>query len=114
MNREYRMTVYSPDTWAILRITNTETNEIIYKILAGWYGGYLSGDSWKLNSGITSYEYRDNKYIFSGYSGSFYECHEESERLSMTTAGALEYLRKKSSVFLIDVIRINEFAEEFS
>ena len=40
----------TPDSWVVLKIT-AETG-VIYKVLAGWSGGYLDGDSWRLNSGI--------------------------------------------------------------
>lgn len=79
------MSNYTPDVWVVLEIKRG-SNEPIYKVLAGWYGGYLHGDSWKLNSGITKIKKDGNNYIFSGYSGSTYECHKSSERMSGLTA----------------------------
>ena len=52
---------YTPDNWVVLKITNTKrsgntgygrTEQVLYKVLAGWGGGYLDGDSWRMNSGI--------------------------------------------------------------
>ena len=44
------MSVYQPDNWIIVELPNNTG----YKILAGWSGGYLHGNSWRLNSGIKS------------------------------------------------------------
>lgn len=49
------MSVYVPDVWVIVKITFADEAPI-YKILAGWYGGFAGSNSWKLSSGITSIE----------------------------------------------------------
>ena len=41
-----------PERWVVVDIT--VDGESTKKVFAGWYGGYLDGDSWKLNSGIAS------------------------------------------------------------
>lgn len=75
--------MYYPDTWCILHRRNTETNEDIIKVFAGFYGGYASGASWKLSSGTVSIEeitparqgtaYKNSQgYEFKQYSGSSY------------------------------------------
>jgi hypothetical protein len=68
---------YNPDKWVGVKITSANTPPI-YKIFACWYGGYLSGDSWKLNSGITKATLNDNRYYFEGASGSVYVCNNDS------------------------------------
>jgi len=68
---------YNPDKWVVVKITSANT-PTIYKIFACWYGGYLSGDSWKLNSGITKATLNDNRYYFEGASGSVYVCNNDS------------------------------------
>jgi len=45
------MSEYNPDSWVIIKITVPD-QKTIYKVLGGWSGGYLDGDSWQLNSGI--------------------------------------------------------------
>ena len=75
---------YRPDRWVMLKISNDK--ETIYKILAGWSGGYLDGDSWKLNSGCTSVEEDGDYYVFSGYSGSTYTCHKNGYGLTGMTS----------------------------
>ena len=72
---------YCPDKWVMLRFTHK--GQDVYKILASFYGGYLDGDSWKLNSGVTKVEQDDKYYYFHGSSGSVYACHKESYGMSM-------------------------------
>ena len=64
---------YYPDKWVVVKITKEDAS-CVYKVFACWYGGYLNGDSWKLNSGITSVTFNQNVYAFNGLSGSVYYC----------------------------------------
>jgi hypothetical protein len=67
------MSDYTPDRWVIIRIT-TDT-ERLYKVFASWSGGYTGSDSWKMNSGITQANLVDDRWEFTGYSGSVYSCY---------------------------------------
>jgi len=62
-----------PQQWVILKLPDNE-----YKVFGTWRGGYLDGDSWKLNSGIKKVEQDNDFYYFIGYSGSCYKCHKKS------------------------------------
>jgi hypothetical protein len=74
------MSYYTPDRWVMLEITGKETTR---KIFAGWYGGFVGSDSWRLNSGITNIRVDDSgHYEFEGYSGSTYHCHVNSHGMS--------------------------------
>jgi len=64
-----------PDKWVVIKIGEESP---VYKVFASWYGGYLDGDSWKMNSGITKIEETDKSFLFHGYSGSIYECNKNS------------------------------------
>ena len=64
-----------PDGWVILKITNKE--QIHHKVFATWVGGYLNGDAWKINSGITKLEEEGDYYYFYGHSGSCYKCRKD-------------------------------------
>jgi hypothetical protein len=65
----------TPDRWLII---DCEGNGL-YKVFATWHGGYLDGDSWRLNSGIDGDVEVDGDYLlFKGYSGSVYKCHKDS------------------------------------
>lgn len=63
-----------PEAWQLLRIHDSLKDTITYKVFAAWRGGYLSGDSWRLNSGVTNITKDDEYYYFHGQSGSIYKC----------------------------------------
>jgi hypothetical protein len=69
------MSHYTPDQWQIVKITGTDPH---YRVFGSWSGGYLDGDSWRLNSGITSVSEDDEWFYFYGYTGSVYQCRKES------------------------------------
>lgn len=75
------MGMYSPDKWVVLRITQTD-GEVWFRLFAGWYGGYASGDSWRANSGITKIVDKGELYEVYGESGSCYYCYKTAEGLS--------------------------------
>lgn len=82
---------YTPDNWVVIKFKGDDPH---YRILAGWSGGYLTGSSWRMNSGITRVE-RDGKYfLFYGSSGSCYSCHENAYCLRMNNAGTWAQLEK--------------------
>lgn len=66
---------YRPDRWVMLKFESEE--ETVHKILAGWSGSYLEGQSWQLNSGVVKIEEDGDHYLFHGSSGSIYRCHKE-------------------------------------
>jgi len=70
------MSTYNPDHWMVVSITNNAKTH--YRVFGTWSGGYLHGDSWKLNSGITKVTIEDGKYHFEGSSGSVYVCRKNS------------------------------------
>lgn len=82
---------YTPDNWVIVKLKGNDPH---YRVLAGWSGGYLDGDSWRINSGITKVKEDDWNYYFSGYSGSTYCCSKKSYTLRMNTAGVWNKLQK--------------------
>lgn len=86
---------FFPDSWVILKVADptTDSKQYFYKVLAGWSGGYLDGDSWRMNSGITSVEMEDDKYIFSGESGSRYYCHKDTYGLRLSTNGIYQKMK---------------------
>jgi hypothetical protein len=75
---------YQPDNWVVIKIKGDNPH---YKILAGWSGGYLSGNSWRMNSGITRVEEFAEGFKFYGSSGSCYICGKQSYMIRMNTAG---------------------------
>lgn len=80
---------YTPDGWAFLKI-QVEGCDPIVKVFGSWFGGYLSGDSWRVNSGCTKIEEDENEYIVSGYSGSQYILNKQNNYITSYNKGVLE------------------------
>ncbi len=99
----------TPDHWVILKITPEEGNPF-YRVYGGWMGGYLDGDRWKLNSGVTKVEDDENYYYFYGYSGSCYKCHKKGygitednvSRFTSYCTGVLGGYTKEEGVEIMD------------
>jgi hypothetical protein len=81
------MSEYRPDRWVIVELKYNDSDETHRKVLAGWYGGYLGSDSWKLSSGITEIVEHDNHYEIHNHSGSVYNCGKQSQGMSGYTSG---------------------------
>lgn len=81
--------MYQPDNWVILKVQPDEYTAPFYRVLAGWSGGYLDGDSWRLNSGIDEIKEDGDYYLFIGASGSTYKCHKNAETVRMNIAPTL-------------------------
>ena len=75
--------MYNPDNWVVIKLKGDDPH---YRVLAGWSGGYLDGDAWRMNSGITKVEEDDNYYKFYGSSGSCYSYHKNTYKLHMNNA----------------------------
>lgn len=75
------MSTYTPDSWVIVKI-QSEKYGTIYKVLAGWSGSYLYGSSWKLSSGIVTFEDNGEYYESLQDSGSTYILYKSLERMS--------------------------------
>lgn len=71
---------YTPNRWVVLEVNNG--SEVINKVFAGWAGGYLDGDSWKLNSGNAAEQEFHDRWEFTGYSGSVYVCYKNMYGMS--------------------------------
>jgi hypothetical protein len=78
---------YLPDRWVVIEVTTVK--EKIRKVLAGWSGGYLDGDSWRMNSGITSITKEEDHLLIHGHSGSVYVVDIECYGLSFLTSSIL-------------------------
>lgn len=72
---DYKMNQYQPDEWVIVKMMNM-AGDAVYKLFGSWRGGYVSGDEWRLNSGIVKVEKEGSKYFIHGNSGSIYTVHE--------------------------------------
>ena len=88
---------YFPDNWVILKIKEGKGTFPFYKVLAGWSGGYLDGDSWRMNSGITRITGDEDYLKFWGSSGSCYVCHKDTYRLTMAISGVYNSLKENEA-----------------
>jgi hypothetical protein len=88
------MSDYTPDKWVVVKIIGKDTPPI-HKVFACWFGGYLDGDSWKLNSGITRAYEEGHCFMFDGSSGSTYACHKAQYGTNMYGQGVLNNLIDK-------------------
>lgn len=79
------MSTYHPDSWKIVVIDSVKHGQV-YKVLASWYGGFTTGDSWKLSSGIKSMQLTEGEYgkiyTMPQSSGSVYVLNQNSEHVS--------------------------------
>ncbi len=96
-----RKSVITPDRWIVVTLSSPKYGDVD-KVLASWSGGYLHGDSWKLNSGISSVEETPDYYDFHGTSGSVYRCYKQSYGLSGVSAGILKQLEESGFVSGVD------------
>jgi hypothetical protein len=74
---------YVPDNWVVIKISGDKPH---YRVLAGWSGGYTTGDSWRLNSGIVQVKEDEYYFYFYGSSGSCYQCNKNSYCLRKNNA----------------------------
>ena len=82
---------HNPDNWVVIFLNGEDPH---YRVLVGWSGGYLTGDSWRLNSGITKVEEDNDSYTFYGSSGSAYSCTKGAYGLRMNNAYIWDQLQE--------------------
>ena len=85
------VTEYSPYTWVIIKFKGDDPH---YRVLGSWSGGYLDGDSWRMNSGITRMDEGGQYYYFFGSSGSCYICNKESYGMIFHTSMVYENFKE--------------------
>ena len=80
--------MHTPDFWTILKITRFD--EIHYRVFGCWSGGFIYGDSWRMNSGIADVIENEFYFDFVGRSGSIYRCHKNGYGVNMYGSGVLK------------------------
>lgn len=89
------MSTYAPDLWVIVEIHVHETDEVVQKVFASWFGGYLGSDRWKMSSGVTEIIDQENHYEIHNHSGSIYNCGKNNQGISGYASGVLEDMKEK-------------------
>ena len=85
------MNIYIPDNWVVVKI-NTKIPH--YRVVAGWSGGYASGSSWRVNSGITKVTKDKDYFFFHGATGSCYQCHKDTYAVRMNSLPGIKQLER--------------------
>ena len=85
----------TPDSWVILEV-NHEGDQF-QRILSGWSGSYLYGDSWRMSSPIKELNIKVNQDFFTATtdSGSTYQLFKSRQGLRMSNAGIYNELKEK-------------------
>lgn len=71
------MSEYFPHKWVVVRIISKKDN--VCKVLAGWHGGYVESDWWKISAGIVGIKETKTHYEFTNCSGSVYYCPKDAD-----------------------------------
>ena|SRR6056300_529180 len=84
----------TPDSWVIIEV-NHEGKQF-QKILSGWSGSYLYGDSWRLSSKIKemNIDIDSDKIVVYTESGSWYNLYKSYQGLRMSNAGIYNELKE--------------------
>jgi len=85
-------TTHRCDNWVVVK-SPSETDPH-YRVLTGTSGGYLSGSSWRMNSGIVKVHEVGDSFYFYGSSGSCYKCRKDSYTVRMNMAPTLTQLKE--------------------
>lgn len=85
----------TPDAWVIIEVNHD--GEQFQKILSGWSGSYLYGDSWRMSSRIKEIKIdAEQDYItVETDSGSVYNLPKVYQGLRMSNAGIYNQLKEK-------------------
>lgn len=94
MDREY-----FPDRWLLIKLPDDNG----YKVLGAWIGGYMHGDAWRLNSGVTKVEETEEFYYFYGHSGSVYKCLKQAEGFANIMSAVLPRLKEMGAEVVEDL-----------
>jgi len=100
--------------WSILKFTIN--NKVAFKLYRGYYGGYLSGDGWLLNSGISSIESDFVEgvpvYVVHGESGSVYVVPVANEGMTSYMLAVLHHWKMNiEETNSIEISSVKEFME---
>ncbi len=83
------------DAWVIIEIKDNDT--VYSKVLSGWSGSYLYGDSWRMSSRIQEINIQVNQdfYTVTTEISSTYRLYKSRQGLRMSNAGIYNELKEK-------------------
>lgn len=88
-----RELAYEPDRWVVIK--GLLDGEEVTRIVAGWSGGYLDGDYWRISSVISVTQELDDRYEFDNESGSRYICYKRRWGFNGITANVFKQLQER-------------------
>jgi len=97
---------HTPDNWVILKF-KMKDGDTMRRILCGWSGGYLTGDSWRLSTEPKSVVEESDCYVFTTASGSKYVCGKESQCIRMNCAYVLTELEQHREVENVEILEFD-------
>lgn len=105
------MNIHTPDAWVIVRIEHD--GKIVHRLLAGWVGGYVDGDRWRMSSGITDIYDEETHYLVKNQSGSKYRCDKASQRLTGMMQNVFwsyeqDYKGLGATIEVVDLIEVDQ------
>lgn len=85
----------TPNSWVVVEITHK--GQKYKKIVSGWSGGYLDGDSWRLSSDIKNIDKAHSEFyaVVETMSGSVYNLYYQANELRMSNSGIYNQLKEK-------------------
>lgn len=87
---------YVPDRWIIVEITHEGRTS--HRVFGTWMGGYLNGDSWRMNSGIKAvHKDGERRYRIEGRSGSEYLISKSNYGTSAYTLSVIQKFVNQST-----------------
>lgn len=98
--------MYNPDKWMIIEIKREDDPH--FRVFGSWSGGYLDGDSWRMNSGITKVTEEGDFFLFHGASGSVYKCHKDAYGATAYGHGILKEFKERTEGQGIEVVSLDE------
>ena len=85
----------TPNSWVVVEITHKDQK--YKKIVSGWSGGYLYGDSWRLSSDIKNVDKAHSEFyaVVETMSGSVYNLYYQANELRMSNSGIYNQLKEQ-------------------
>lgn len=78
-----------PDVWVFIDVENKETGEKFVKIVAGFYGGFTQGNSWRITSPVAKLETLAESFRATTESGRVYTLDACNNRIGTPIAPIL-------------------------
>jgi hypothetical protein len=68
---------YATHHWVVVKLPLGSEGHF-YRVMGGWRGGYVGGDSWRMSSRIVRVEKQGAIWLFYAETGSIYHCHAKT------------------------------------